>query len=70
MLAHKRLSSTPKGAAQLIGLYAGNPFARIAVPETGAMIVSLSDSRASILALLERVLDGSPIKQADLILPD
>jgi len=70
VLAHKRLSSTPKGAAQLIGLYAGNPFARIAVPETGAMIVSLSDSRASILALLERVLDGSPIKQADLILPD
>ncbi|MBE7440376.1 MAG: hypothetical protein HS115_18140 [Spirochaetales bacterium] len=70
VLAHKRSTTNRQEAGQLIGLYAGNPFARIAVPEAGAMIVSLSDSRASVVALLERILDGQPIKKADLILPD
>ena len=53
----------------LIGLYAGNPFHNIAIPENGAVLCSFSPTFESRQALVYRAFQG-PVKQADLILPE
>ena len=53
----------------LIGLYSGNPFHSIAIPEKGAFLCSFSPTSESRKALVYRSFHG-PIKKADLILPE
>ncbi len=52
----------------LIGLYSGNPFHSISVPEKGAFLCSFSPTFESRKALIYRGFHG-PIEKADLILP-
>ncbi|MCB1137445.1 MAG: beta-N-acetylhexosaminidase [Leptospiraceae bacterium] len=56
-------------AEPLIGLYAGNPFHNISIPENGAVLCSFSPTFESRQALVYRAFQG-PVKKADLILPE
>lgn len=52
----------------LIGLYSGNPFHSISIPEKGAFLCSFSPTVESRKALIYRSFHG-PIERAELILP-
>lgn len=52
----------------LIGLYSGNPFQNISIPDEGAFLCSFSPTYESRQALVYRAFHG-PIQKADLILP-
>ena len=52
----------------LLGLYSGNPFHDIHIPENGAFLCSFSPTLESRKALVYRTANG-PITQADLVLP-
>jgi beta-N-acetylhexosaminidase len=52
--------------APLIGIYSGNPFLKIDVPENGAVLLTFSPDDESLRAALVRGMDGQPIQMADL----
>jgi len=54
----------------LVGLYTGNPYLRILVPEKGAVLCSFSPTDESVKAIVHRLLENSPIRQAKLVLAD
>lgn len=53
----------------LVGLYTGNPFMQLRIPERGALLSSFSRTDESRRSLLFRAFHG-PVDQADLIMPE
>ena len=51
-----------------VALHHGNPFAPIAIPASGAVLESFSPTLESLRALIDRALDGKPVRKAKLIL--
>lgn len=54
--------------SRLIGVYSGNPFLVLSIPEKGALIASFSRTPQSIRAPFRILLQGKKIEKADLIL--
>ena len=59
-----------KAGAQTIALYPGNPFLPFRIPDNGAILASFSPTKSSLRALINRALDGRPVRKADLVLPE
>lgn len=54
----------------LLGLYSGNPFLNVRVPDSGAVLCSFSPTEESIRALVYRLTDPGMVRQGKLILAD
>ncbi|MCE9597179.1 MAG: hypothetical protein K8S54_04350 [Spirochaetia bacterium] len=54
----------------LIGLYSGNPYLNIRVPDFGAVLCSFSPTEESVKALVYRLTDVGTVRQARLVLAD
>ncbi len=54
---------------ELVGLFSGNPYQPIRVPQRGAVLASFSPTEESVRALVYRAVSTLPVKQGNLILP-
>jgi len=50
----------------LVGLFSGDPFKKIQIPMSGAVLASFSPTAESVRALVHRALDGKPVRKARL----
>ncbi len=55
-----------KTAAPTLGLHYSNPFVPIAIPAQGGVLESFSPTHESMRALVDRALDGKPVRRANL----
>jgi beta-N-acetylhexosaminidase len=58
-----------RAVPELVGLFSGNPYQPIRIPEHGAVLASFSPTEESMRALVYRAVSGLPVKQGNLILP-
>lgn len=54
---------------ELVGLFSGNPYQPIRIPEHGAVLASYSPTEQSMRALVYRAVSSAPVKRGNLILP-
>jgi len=58
-----------RAVPQLVGLFSGNPYQSIRVPQEGAVLASFSPTEESLRALVHRAVASVPVKQGNLVLP-